>query len=267
MSFSTRLLIFGHGPFPALGVAGAAWASIISQWAGAMVLMRLLHRDMGPFFGLQFSGAAKLLRIGQDLFIRTGSITFFLLLATRAATQLGAADGAAHQAIRQVWMLSALFLDAFAVTGQSLVAFFAGSRRVAEARQVARLVCLWSLGTGSALSLLMWLGRPLVIRLFVPAAAVLPFGPAWAVTLATQPVNALAFATDGIHWGTGDFRFLRNVVLMATSLGGALMLSLPQWSGFSLVWIWALTGLWIIIRAAAGVLRIWPGIGRAPFLG
>ena len=258
------IFIYGLGPIPPTGVAGAAAASVISQWAGALALIVLLKRHVGITLKLDWQEGGNLLRIGKDLFIRTGMLTLFLLLTTRAATQLGPAAGAAHQAIRQLWMLTALFLDAYAVTGQSLVGYFTGARQQAHAIEVARLVCLWSLGTGLALALIMWLGRDSVVALFVPTAAVLPFAPAWTLALVAQPINALAFATDGIHWGTGDFAYLRNAVVIATCVGGALLLMATGSSGFSLRWIWTIIMLWISIRAVAGVLRIWPGIGTAP---
>jgi len=258
------LLIFGFGPLPRLGVAGAAGASVISQWAGALSLFWLIRRHVGLTKNIRLSETLKLLRIGRDLFVRSGMLTLFLLLATRAATQLGSAQGAAHQAIRQIWIFTALFLDAYAVTGQSLVAYFAGARQLELARRVARFVCLWSLATGLFLSMAMWLGQALIIHLFVPAAAVFAFAPAWRMALLAQPINALAFATDGIHWGTGDFRFLRNVVLAATTVSGLLLLLLSGRSHFSLEWIWAITILWALIRAAAGLLRIWPGTANSP---
>jgi MATE family multidrug resistance protein len=258
------LLIFGYGPIHGFGVAGAGWASVLSQWAGAVSLMLLIRRRIGRPDDLRVAEAVVLLQIGKDLFIRTGTLTLFLLLTTRAATQLGPPSGAAHQAIRQVWVLTALFLDAYAVTGQSLVAYFAGARQLRIALNVARVVCVWSVVTGMLLSLGMWLGQAVVIALLVPAGAVGPFMGAWLAALIAQPVNALAFATDGIHWGMGDFRFLRNVVLTATLSAAALLFALRGIDGFSLAWIWKIVAVWILIRAAAGVLRIWPGFGRCP---
>ena len=61
----------------------------------------------------------------------------FIVLATRTATRIGADAGAAHQAIRQVWLLTALVLDAYAATAQSLVAYFLGANHVQLARRVA----------------------------------------------------------------------------------------------------------------------------------
>ncbi len=80
----------------------------------------------------------------------------------------------------------------------------------------------------------------------------------------SQPINALAFATDGIHWGTGDFRFLRNVMVSATTFGAIAIYLLDETASSALTWIWLITVCWITIRAGFGVMRIWPGIGKSP---
>ena len=107
------LLIFGWAIVPALGVAGAALASTLSQWLGAIWMLWELHRRLGLTGAIQLREGIGMLRIGRDLLLRTGSLTIFTLLATRVATQMGAEAGAAHQAIRQVWFFTALLLDSF----------------------------------------------------------------------------------------------------------------------------------------------------------
>jgi MATE family multidrug resistance protein len=258
------ILIFGYGPLPALGVAGAALASAISQWAGSIWAVASVFYKVGFARYIDLGNIRKLLEAGRDLFVRTGLLTVFLLLTTRAATGIGPEAGAAHQAIRQVWVFTALFLDAFAITGQSLVGFFFGPRNYGEARRVAFIVCLWSLVTGMGLSVVMWLGQGIVVELLVPLSAVPVFAPAWVAAATAQPLNALAFATDGIHWGTGDFRFLRNAMVAATGLGGVAVLLVNKSFSQALTWIWVITGLWIAIRAGFGLARIWPGIGQSP---
>ena len=79
-----------------------------------------------------------------------------------------------------------------------------------------------------------------------------------------QPINALAFVTDGIHWGTGDFRYLRNAMFVATGAGALGLWAIEAAGIASLLLVWAVTDGWIAIRAAAGMLRVWPGIGAAP---
>jgi len=258
------VLIFGAGPVPALGLAGAAWASTASQWAGAAWAAAAVFRRLGRPERLAWREAGRLLAVGRDLFLRTGSLMAFLLLTTAAANHLGAASGAAHQAVRQIWAFTAFGLDAVAIAGQSLVGFFLGAARPDLARRVARVTCAWALAGGLALAAAMETGTSWVRSAFVPEAAAVPFAAAWRWAAWAQPANALAFATDGLHWGSGDYRFLRNVMVAATATGLAgvgLALAVP---GASLAHVWAATAAWIGVRGAGGVVRIWPGWGRAP---
>ena len=259
------LLIFGNGPFPAMGVAGSALASTISQWAGATAGLAVVVTRTGLARQFILRDALRLIRVGGDLFLRTGVLNIFLLYTTRVANQIGAGAGAAHQVIRQVYVFTALAMDAFASTVQSLVGYFYGKGSLTWARNVARVGLRWSLGTGAALGLLMWLSRGLVIDWLVPAASVGVFLPAWAICSASQPLNSLAFLTDGAHLGTGDYRFLRNAMIAATLLGvGAVWLTGPV-PVAGLTWVWIATALWVVVRSVFGILRIWPGIGNSDF--
>ncbi len=259
------LLIFGAGPIPAFGIAGAAWATVASQWVGGIWAVAAVRARLGLPSHLPFADARRLLAVGRDLFFRTGLLSFFLLLTTRTATRIGTDAGAAHQAIRQVWLFTALLLDAYAATAQSLIGYFRGAGRMELMRRVAFVACAWSLGTGILLAVLMLVGGGVVSRWLVPVSAQSLFAIAWWVSAASQPLNALSFATDGIHWGTGDYRFLRNAMVLATGLGALSLLFIDPSAGGALTTVWLVTSGWIAVRAVLGLLRIWPGIGASPF--
>ena len=258
------VLIFGLGPLPAMGIKGAALASAISQWIGALWAVAVIRATSGLTFKFSPADLRRLLHIGGDMFLRTGLLTAFLVLTTRAATQIGPEGGAAHQAIRQVWVLTALLLDAFAISGQSLIGFFLGRGDRVEARKVAAVVCLWSLAAGVFLAVGMAMSTHWVALAMVPPAARPFFPAAWLATLIFQPINAFAFAPDGIHWGSGDFRYLRNAMLGASALGALAVLMLDTAHPQALVWLWVITGGWVTLRALFGILRIWPGVGQSP---
>ncbi|SDO55810.1 MATE family efflux transporter [Desulforhopalus singaporensis] len=258
------LLIFGIGPFPSMGVEGAALASSISQWVGAVWCLARIKKQLGFTTRVTTDDVRKLMSIGRDMFVRTGSLILFLLLATRSATRLGADAGAAHQAIRQVWIFTNLFLDASAVTAQSVVGYFFGSGSFVRAKQVAKLVSVISFMIGCVLLAVMAAGTTLAGAILVPASGLVLFAPAWMVSAMVQPIAALAFVTDGIHWGTGDFVFLRNVVVLATCCGSLAIVIMDMLGVTSLTAIWWITGAWVFIRAVLGVLRLWPGTARSP---
>jgi MATE family multidrug resistance protein len=111
----------------------------------------------------------------------------------------------------------------------------------------------------------MILGENTVIWILVPKEAVKVFIPAWLAVSLLQPINSLSFATDGIHLGTGDFSYLRNSMFTAVLISVAAIFLVERLEPENmLLWIWIISGVWTSLRALFGMIRIWPGIGRAP---
>jgi len=259
------LLIFGAGPVPALGVAGAAIASTAAHWLAAGAVVWAVRSRFGVAHRIPWRRAPQLLVVGRDLVARTALLLLFQLLATRKAAAIGVSAIAAHHAVRQLWTLSAFVLDAYAAAGQTLVGYFLGADEPAQARRVAGVACGWGAVTGVVIGGLMWAGEDAVALAFVPAEARAEFHLAWLALLLAQPLNALSFVTDGLHWGSADYAYLRNAMIVATATGLAgLYLVDPAVPG-ALFGVWLVTGAWITVRAGFGMARIWPGIGASPF--
>ena len=156
-----------------------------------------------------------------------------------------------------------MFLDSFAIAGQSLVAHCLGSHDRRRARHVALVVCQWSCGMGAALGLLMLVSEPWIQKLYVPSGAAL-FAMPWCIAAWTQPLSGLSFGTDGVLFGSSDFAFLRNSVLSALVVGVSLMWCVDVDSPLALDFVWWSFTAWVAVRALVGTLRVWPGIGTAP---
>jgi len=257
------VLIFGAGPVPALGIAGAAWASTAAQWTAALWGGTAAGFRLGWPERVRLRHALGLFVVGRDLFVRTGLLIGFLMLATRVATRAGAETGAAHHAIRQVWSFLAFGLDAYAIAAQSLVGWFLGAGLRGHARRVARITCGWGVATGGVVMVAMLAGQGVVAAAFVPESARATFAAAWWVAALAQPLNAVAFVTDGVLWGAGDYRYLRNGMIAASGAGGAALLALDVAAPDLLVSIQLVTVAWIAIRGGFGLVRIWPGVGAS----
>jgi MATE family multidrug resistance protein len=258
------LLIPGAGPVPALGVAGAAWASTAAQWTAALWGASAAVLRLGRPGRVRWRDALGLFVVGRDLFVRTGLLIGFLMLGTRVATRAGADTGAAHHAIRQVWTFLAFLLDAYALAAQSLVGWFLGAGLREQARRVARITCGWGVATGAVVMGAMLAGQGLVAAAFVPESARATFATAWWIAAVAQPVNAVAFVTDGILWGAGDYRYLRNGMIAASGTGAAALLALDVDAPDVLVSINLVIVAWVAVRATVGWLRVWPGLGASP---
>lgn len=258
------LLIFGMAGLPAMGVAGAALASAISQWVGATWAIAAAFRRLGWPDAFDRRQIRSLLSAGVNLVFRAVSLNAFLILGTRKATVIGVGAGAVHQVIRSVWFFNALFLDSFAILGQSLIAYFLGNADRNTGRDVARVVCQWSFATGAALGLAMLAAESWMRRIYIPSSAAALFARPWRIAAACQPISGLTFGTDGVHFGTGDFRFLRNAVLAALLAGGAVIVWADSSAPWALDAVWWSFMVWTTLRAVVGMLRVWPGRATAP---
>lgn len=123
-----------------------------------------------------------------------------------ASCRLGTTAAAAHAIAFQLWLASSLLVDALAVAAQTLVATHLHSRP-RRALATARRVLVLSLAMGATLGVLLCAAATPLSVLFTrdgataaAAAALLP------IVAACQPLNALAFAWDGIIFGAGGFR-------------------------------------------------------------
>lgn len=66
---------------------------------------------------------------------------------------------------------------------------------------------------------------------------------------------ALVYVTEGIHWGTADFRNLGNGVVSATVCGSLPLVAMEACSSSSLITIWSVAGEWVVIPAILGIVR------------
>ncbi|MEM6285480.1 MAG: MATE family efflux transporter, partial [Chloroflexota bacterium] len=256
--------IFGFGVIPGMGVAGAALASTISQYIGAALALTFTLQRYGFTTQIDMDDMHALFQIGGNMFLRTSFLMLFLIVSTRVANVAGAESGAAHQVIRQIYVVTALSLDAFAVSTQSLVGYFLGADDRVHARQAAVISIGWSVATGIAMTVLMLLVTTPLLRLMVPDEAIAIFIPAWIISAVAQPVNAVSFSTDGIHMGSGDYGFLRNAMFISTVGGIIALLMINPEAIHALSYVWLATTLWVTLRAIAGLARIFVPEFNAP---
>jgi MATE family multidrug resistance protein len=160
--------------------------------------------------------------------------------------------------------LSALLLDSFGAAAQSLIGFFLGAGQIRYARRATAVACLWGAGTGIALAIVMLASSGSVAAAFLPVEVHAVFNAAWLAYALAQPANALAFVTDGIHWGTSDYRFLRNATILSTAVGLIALYGIDPAGPNALSVIWMVTAGWIAIRTVFGIARIWPGFESSP---
>ena len=244
------LLIFGFG----WGIAGAAWATVVAQWFGAVWFAALFfwirRTEMAIGFGrLRRTALFSLAGAARALILRNAALLAALTAATVVAARIGTASVAAHQIAMQLWLFMALVIDAFAIAGQAIVGKErgAGDRRVARAVSNRLLALGFSFGVLLAVGLLAispWLGSWFTSD----GAVVVAFASILPLLIVMQPINGLVFVWDGVAIGAAAFPVLAWSTLLASVVTvGVLLAVIPM--GWGLVGVWAAIVVLMLVRA------------------
>jgi putative MATE family efflux protein len=244
----SALLIFGPGPFPALGIGGAAAGSIGARAVGAGMLWTRLrggrsgfHWQPGPW-SPDRAAIRRILSIGvpsaAEMIIRSGSSV--ALIGVLARTGPGTAAVAAHTVGLQMEMFSrvpsiGLGTAATALVGQRMGAGDPGAAE--RTGWVASGLCAVLLGALGLATLV--LAGPLS-RLFSddPATARLTADYLRTLSLA-QPLVALGTVAAGALRGGGDTRF-------------------PMWTAVVSGWIFLVPAAWLTgVHLGWGPRAVW----------
>jgi putative MATE family efflux protein len=263
------LFIYGFG----WGLAGSAWATVVSQAGMGAAFMRALLGAPADSRRPSLERMRPLGRIGGEIFVRTTALYASFLVASAVLARVGEPSLGAHQIAFQLFVFLALVLDAIAIAGQVIVGRSLGAGDADGAYRAARRMIEWSVAAGALFGLVMIGLIDVLPRAFTNDARVVERAQEiWPLFALMQPVNGAVFALDGILIGAGDTRFLMWGMLVA-SVGFYVPIALGSLAlGLGIVGVWVgLVGL-IVVRLATCAWRFrgrrWAIVGgqRAPGL-
>src|SRR5690554_2308805 len=242
-------LIFGAGPFPALGVQGAALATCGAGLFGGGLGIVLLFSRFSPiplnfrlskFFTLQKQILSRVLRIGAPSAAEQIIIHSSRLLYSMVVASLGALAVAAQQILHNTYTMTYLPGIGFSLAATTLVGQCLGANKKKRALKSGMETTRLALLIMSAAELLFFFFPQTVTRLFTREAGVqeLTAHPLMLLAL-TQPAIAYIVSLTGGLRGAGDTRwvmFLTLINMLGLRLGLTLLLVRIGWG---------LTGVWL----------------------
>ncbi|GMJ03593.1 hypothetical protein HRI_004028500 [Hibiscus trionum] len=249
-----------------MGVTGAALSTVLSQYIVAFLMIRRLNKKvvlLPPKMGeLQFGGYIK---SGGFLIGRTLAVLITMTLGTSMAARQGSLPMAAHQICMQVWLAVSLLTDALATSGQALIASYLSKGELQTVKEVANFVLKIGVVTGVSLAAILGVSFSPLVTLFTQDAEVLAIARTGVLFVsASQPINALAFIFDGLHYGVSDFPYAACSMMLLSAASSAFLLFAPKALGLRGVWL-GLT-LFMALRMTAGFVRILSKTGPWWFL-
>ncbi len=255
------ILIFGAG----LGIEGAAYATLVAQWVGALgflwLLRRKAHEEAWPKGRLTAFELVPFLKAGPVLIIRTLLLVASLTAATAVAARIGTVEVAAHQVISQIWFLLAMIVDALAIAAQTLIASILGSGEVQTAKAVANRLLRWGLAVGVGLgAILAGLGGSVGRPFTDDPPVIASLGDAVPIAAVMQPAAALLFVLDGVFLATLSVRLLaRSTFAGFLAIAAVLWLTLSSGWGLAGVW-WGITAMVVARLAVLGTAYMRAGL-------
>ncbi len=241
-------LIYGHFGAPAMGINGAATATAIAQWAGAVLaLFALTYRNTR--LGLTLKGPWRFARreLGEMLSIglpSTGESLFWQsaqIILTFFITGFGTTALAAHQLGLQAESISYMPTSGFSIAATSLVGQAIGARNPRLAQRSTRELG-WLAGgvtalTGGAL----FIFPTQILRILTNDAAVITLGAVYLRLMATAQIpQNVSGVLSGALRGNGDTRIPMYVAaagLWGIRLPLAYILAFTLEMGIQGVWI------------------------------
>jgi putative MATE family efflux protein len=269
------ILIFGPGPLPALGVAGAALSTVISRGVGAWMGWRRLQSGRTAWTWVPGSWAPdtqmmrRVLRIGVpsalEGLLRAGSGLAFLAIIAR--TGPGASAVAAHTVGLQLESFARMPSFGISVGATALVGNRLGAgdpEGAARAGWVSVEIGIWMMCVLGGLLFL--LARP-VASLFSDDPQTIALAVQYLRILAVaQPMFMVAVVLSGALRGGGDTQFPMWTSFLS---GWVLLLPLAWWLAVYLGWgpaaAWfvmalnyAFSALLVVLRFRTGKWRTMP---------
>ena len=257
------LLIFGWGPIPALGVAGASLASAIAIGVAATIIItKMLHGGLSyPVSGLvsQWPRLKRILniaRIGLPISTQQFVFIFVYWFLIKIVHQFGETAAAAMGIGNRMESFSYLTCYGFSVAASTMVGQNLGAKQPDRAAR-----CAWG-ATGAAvgitfiISLVFILLPKEIASVFTNDPVVLEIAIDYLIILGiTQTAMALEIVIEGAFGGAGDT--LPPMIVMIP--GSAIRVPLAYYLCFNLDW--GINGVWwtltITCALKAIVLSLW----------
>ncbi|MES2504174.1 MAG: MATE family efflux transporter [Myxococcota bacterium] len=247
---ASQVLIFGLGPIPAYGIFGSAYATVIADVLGMMIILGKFLKTFGVQLKIRFGLIKKLLVLGIPVGIRwlldTGGWTFVIVLIAR----LGETPLAANQIATKIMSLSLLPVYGISEAACVLAGQCTGAQDFPALKRSYWSTIQLSV-TIMAVTGLVFLLLPMpLVSLFQKNTEVLEMACQILMLVGGyQILSAFSLVTAGALNGTGDTKFTMVLLIMSS-----WFVMVPCAYLFGITLEMGVFGMWLSLIAHEAVL-------------
>ncbi|KAL3525197.1 hypothetical protein ACH5RR_013569 [Cinchona calisaya] len=238
------------------GITGAALSTVASQYIITILMMwHLNKRTILLSSNMKISHFLNYIRSGGFLLGKTLAIATIVTLSTSMVARLGALSTAAHQICLQIWLSAPLIVEAQASAAQALIASSFAKDEYSRVKEITYSVLKTGLLTGIALAVILGLSLPSLTKLFTTDTQVQNIvGSIILLVSASQPLFALAYVFDGLHYGVSDFPYGGCSLMVVGAIASTFLVRASSIIGLSGVWLGL--SLFMGLRCVTGLWRL-----------
>lgn len=209
------VLVFGIGPFPEMGVRGAALASVIgTASASALYLFVYFSKEKNlqyqtrKIYLIGFSTLKEFLKVGAPLGIAWFIESLSWTVMTVYVASIDPEGLAAHTIVFQIIHVAFMPTVALSIAASTLIGQYLGAERVDLAKLSARKSIISGLVMMGIIGIIFAVGRTYIVGFFSNDAQVIQHAALLLIIAAAfQVFDALGITASGILRGAGDTRF------------------------------------------------------------
>src|SRR5437773_2524488 len=184
------LLIAGVGPFPRLGVEGAATASVMVRGGGFLIGIGIaLRRGLIRFDAPAWDAVPAMLRVGAPLSLAGVLLSGVYMWLTRFTSRFGTPALAALGVGHKVEGLGFIAISGFALSAAALVGQNLGAAQEGRARQAVRLTVGYCLVVTTATAIAFLAIPDTLVSLFTSDGAVIADGALYLRVIALAQIG------------------------------------------------------------------------------
>jgi len=248
------LLIAGVGPFPRLGVEGAALASVMVRGGGFLLgLIIALRRGLLRFRAPDWRAVPTVVRIGMPLALAGVLLSVVYMWLTRFTSQFGTPALAALGIGHKMEGLGFVAISGFSLAASALVGQNLGARQEGRAREAVRLTVLYCLMVTVTTAIAFLVIPERLVALFTRDPDVIRDGMWYLRVIAFAQIGqSFELILEGALAGAG-YTFWPQIV--STTLTSLRIPLAAWWSrAFGLIGIWIALSTTAIARGVAMIL-------------
>ena len=241
------ILIFGFGFIPAMGVAGAAIATVAAQLIVTLVFIRVIRQDHRVFDQVRlwrrplWDRIKVIVMLGAPSAADTAFYSIISMFIARIIADYGDAAVAVQKVGAQIESITWMIAQGYGVALSSFVAQNCGAGKVDRIKKgyglSMGLLTLW----GTITTLILYFGATLIFSIFIREADVIPMGQHYLKILAlSQIAMAVEYGINGLFSGLGATMIPSSISVVFTIIRVPMAMLLGRWLGLDGVW-WTLT--------------------------